>query len=281
MARPPRPWHSRGVWYTDFGRRNRLLIRGPKDAATRLLAEKALLQMREEVQLLARTGGGADTPFAIVVERFLEAYAGRPAYVDFADELHRFMGADLGAGAPGDRAHSRRGQERPSGGRFGVPCKAWPIRRINAQLVEDYLRRRRTAGLSGFHAFVALRTLMNWAKKKEYIPDHDLDGIDKTLRRKGRRRYLPADQDVVRIFEGATGRFKELVLVYMLTGIRPSDLRSVLIDEFDRPKRQWVLWRHKVVERTRMPKIVPLPTDEVLAICEAAAGDGRETSRCF
>jgi integrase len=114
---------------------------------------------------------------------------------------------------------------------------------------------------------------MNWAKKKGYIPSHDLDTVDQALRRRGRRRYLPADRDVVRIFEAATGRFQELLLVYMTTGIRPSELRTVRIEEFDRPNCQWVLWRHKVAERTGMPKVVPLPTDELVAVCVRAAGD--------
>jgi hypothetical protein len=143
MARPPRPWYSHGAWYTDFGRRNRLLIRGPKDEATRLLAEKALLRLREEAQVLARAAGGAETPFAVVVERFLDAYAGRPAFADFSNELHWFMGADLAPQGQADGLRSRRGRERPSGGRFGVPCKGWPVRRIDARLVEQYLRRRR------------------------------------------------------------------------------------------------------------------------------------------
>jgi hypothetical protein len=78
-----------------------------------------------------------------------------------------------------------------------VPCKSWPIRRIKAEVVEGYLRRRKQAGLSGYYAFVALRTLMNWAVKKKYLPTHDLDSVDPALRRKGRRHYLPADEDVL------------------------------------------------------------------------------------
>lgn len=269
-GRPPRPWFADGAWRTDFGCRNRILVRGPENEDTKFQAEKELLRLREEARLLQKMPA-ADTPFAVVVERFLATYAGRPAYQDFANELHWFMGLerlrDPNQSAP------RTGNNKAQGGRFGQPCKTWPIRRITADVVEGYLRRRKEAGLSGYHAFVALRTLLNWAVKKKYLPGHDLDQVDVGLRRKGRRQYLPADADVAHVFRAATGKFKDILQVYMLTGIRPSELRTVRIDEFDREQRQWVLWRHKVIHRTGMPKVVPLATDEVFQICVASAGD--------
>jgi len=271
MARPPKPYYSRNAWRTDFaGVKNRVLVRGPQNAETRFQAEKELLRLREEARLF-RQCPTLETPFAVVVEQFLENYAGRPAYQDFSNELHWFMGLDLASAS--DNPVRRAGNNVVHGGRFGVPCKAWPIRQINAEVVEGYLQRRKAAGLSGYHAFVTLRTLMNWAVKKKVIPSHDLDSIDPALRRKGRRHYLPADDDVVHVFEGAKGRLKDLLLVYMTTGIRPSELRTVTIDEFDRPNRQWVLWRHKVVHRTGRPKIVPLATDAVYRLCLNSAGD--------
>lgn len=270
-GRPPRPWYADGAWRTDFGGiRNRILIQDAENPDTKLQAEKELLRLREEAKLLQKMPA-VDTAFAIVVERFLAAYVGRPAYQDFANELHWFMGLERLRDP--DHPVPRAGNNLAQGGRFGLPCKTWPIRRINADVVERYLRRRKEAGLSGYHAFVTLRTLMNWAVKKKYLPGHDLDQVDVELRRKGRRQYLPADADVVHIFGAAVGKFKDILQVYMLTGIRPSELRTVRIDEFDRENRQWVLWRHKVVRRTGMPKVVPLATDEVLQICVANAGD--------
>jgi integrase len=59
----------------------------------------------------------------------------------------------------------------------------------------------------------------------------------------------------------------------MTTGIRPSELRTVTIDEFDRENRQWLLWRHKVVHRTGRPKVVPLATEAVFQLCLRSAGD--------
>jgi integrase len=56
---------------------------------------------------------------------------------------------------------------------------------------------------------------------------------------------------------------RDLLLVYATTGIRPSELRTVRIDEFDRQNRQSVLWQHKVVHRTGKPKVVPLATEAV------------------
>jgi hypothetical protein len=78
VPRPPKPWYADGAWRTDFGYRNRPLVRGPKNAETRLQAEKELLRLREEAQIL-RQQPAANTPFAVVVERFLEVYTGRPA----------------------------------------------------------------------------------------------------------------------------------------------------------------------------------------------------------
>jgi integrase len=273
VARSPKPWYSRGAWRTDFGgQRNRVLIAGPKTAETRLQAEKALLALREEARLL-RDLPQLDTPFAVVVERFLAEYEGRPVYTDFCNELHWFMGADPAALSDPGRAPTRRGRNRPSGGRFGYPCKSWPIRRINASLVEEYLRRRKKAGLRGFHPFVALRTLMNWAVRRKYLPSHDLDGIDPALRRRGRRRYIPEDADVVKAYQAARGRFRDVLLALMVTSVRPKELRTVTVDEFDRVNRQWVLWRHKVVEKTGQPKVVALGSDELFDLCVAAAGD--------
>ncbi len=271
MARPPKPYYTRNAWRTDFGGiKNRVLVRGPEDAQTRFQAEKELLRLREEAQLFQQSPG-LNTPFAVVVEQFLANYASRPAYQDFSNELHWFMGLDL-ASDP-DNPAKRAGNNQARGGRFGMPCKSWPIRRINAEVVERYLRRRKEAGLAGYHAFVTLRTLMNWAVKKKFIPSHDLDSVEPALRRKGRRYYLPADEDVVHVFEGAKGKFKDLLLVYTTTGIRPSELRTVRIDEFDRQNRQWVLWRHKVVHRTGKPKVVPLAAEGVYQLCVDSAGE--------
>src|SRR5262245_998442 len=232
MPRPPKPYYARGAWRSDFGGvKNRVLARGPDDDDTRLRAEEELLKLRKEASLLGRNAGG-DTPFGVVAERFLDAYQGRPAYQDFSNELHWFMGLDLAADP--DKPAKRAGNNLNSGGRFGLPCKSWPVRRIDAAAVEGYLRKRKDAGLSGYHAFVALRTLMNWAVRKKYVHSHDLDSVDQDLRRKGRRRYLPADADVVRVFDGARGKFKELLLVYATTGVRPGELRTVTVDEFDR-----------------------------------------------
>jgi len=64
---------------------------------------------------------------------------------------------------------------------------------------------------------------MNWAKKKSYIPTHDLDQVDQRLRRKGRRRYIPPDADVAQVFNAAAGKFKDVLLAFMLTGVRPKN----------------------------------------------------------
>src|SRR5205085_586161 len=145
---PPKPYYTRNAWRTDFGGvKNRVLVRGPKNAETSLQADRELLRLREEASLF-RQCPGLNTPFAVVVERFLANYAGRPAYQDFSNELHWFMGLDL-ASDPGNPV-KRAGNNLVHGGRFGVPCKAWPIRRINAEVVEGYLRRRKEAGLSGY-----------------------------------------------------------------------------------------------------------------------------------
>ncbi len=277
-GRPPRPWYADGAWRTDFGSRNRVLVRGPENDDTKLQAEKELLRLREEAKLLQRMPA-ADTPFAVVVERFLSTYVGRPAYQDFCNELHWFMG--LNAQADADKPAKRAGNNLAQGGRFGLPCKTWPIRRITADVVERYLRRRKEANLSGYHAFVTLRTLMNGAVRKNYLPSHDLEAVDVELRRKGRRQYLPTDADVTHVFQNATGKFQETLQVYMLTGIRPSELRTVSIDEFDREQRQWVLWRHKVVHRTGRPKVVPLATDAVFDSCVTAAGDRPVEEKLF
>lgn len=160
MARPPKPRYWRSGYYTDFGFRNRLLVSGPEDAATKLLAEKELIKLREEARLLTEHRA-ADTPLAIVVEAFLDTYVGRPAYQDFSNELHWFMGESRVHDENERPPATKRGKNWLPGGRFGFPCKQWPLRRINAELVERYLRRRRKAGLAGYHAFVTLRTLLN------------------------------------------------------------------------------------------------------------------------
>ena len=120
---------------------------------------------------------------------------------------------------------------------------------------------------------MAIRTLMNWAVRKKYLSAHDLDGIDPALRRRGRRRYIPEDADVVRAYAAARGEFRGVLLALMVTGVRTKELRTVTVDEFDRANRQWVLWRHKVVEKTGQPKVVALGSDELLDLCVASAGD--------
>jgi site-specific recombinase XerD len=275
MARPPRPWYARGAWRTDFGgERNKVLVIGPKNSETKLRAEKALLELREQVKLL-HNHPGMNTPIAVVVERFLDDYVDRVVYQDYRNELNWFMGADVSRTRGVDGRKNRRGENRLSGGRFGFPCKSWPISRINADLVEKYLRRRKAARLGGFHAYTALRTLMDWARRKRYIASHDLDLVDRSLRKRGRRRYLPQNnEDVFRAFRAADGKFREFLFVLMHTGMRPKEIQTVLVGEFEREQRQLVLKRHKVIEKTGLPKVVPLPTDELVEICRANA-EGR------
>lgn len=274
MARPAKPWYDRGAWRTDFaGERNKVLFQGPKNADTKLLAEKALLELRQQAKLLTEHPA-MDTPIAVVVERFLDEYTDRVVYEDYRNELNWFMGADTSKARGVDEKKNRRGENRPSGGRFGFPCKAWPIRRIDADLVEKYLRRRKAENLGGSHAYVALRTLMEWAKRNKYVTAHDLDLVDPKLRKRGRRHYLPEDAEVFRAYRATQGKFREFLNVLMLTGMRPKEIRTVHVAEFDAERRQLVLWRHKTVERTGLPKAIPLPTDELIAICRAAA-EGR------
>lgn len=274
MARPAKPWYARGAWRTDFaGERNKVLVLGPKNADTKLLAEKALLELRQQARLLI-DHPGMDTPIAVVVERFLDEYTGLVVYQDYRNELNWFMGADTSKARGAGDKKNRRGENRPSGGRFGFPCKAWPIRRIDADLVEKYLRRRKAAGLGGFHAYVALRTLMEWARKNRYVPAHNLDLVDPKLRKRGRRQFIPEDGEVFRAYRATRGKFREFLNVLMLTGMRTKEIRTVLVEEFDPERRQLILWRHKTVEKTGQPKAVPLPTDELVEICRAGA-EGR------
>lgn len=271
MARPPKAYYTRGAWRSDFGGiKNRVLVHGPKNADTKLQAEKELIRLREEACLLQQSPG-LNTPFVTVVERFLATYVGRRVYADFSNELHWFMGMDLAADP--DNPVKRAGNNMASGGRFGLPCKNWPLRRINAEVVEDYLRRRKVAGLKGYHAFVALRTLMNWAVKKKYIPFHDLNQVDRDLRRKGHCKYIPPDAEVALAFQKAEGKLKNVCLLLMTTGVRPNEIVTVTIDEFKPENRQWVLWRHKVVHRTGMPKVVPIAFEDALQVCTTSAGD--------
>jgi hypothetical protein len=178
MSRPAKPWYARGAWRTDFaGERNKVLVRGPKNAETKLQAERALLELRMQVDLLNHHAG-MDTPIAVVVERFLAEYTDRVVYQDYCNGLNWFMGADPSMMRGTKRKKNQRGENRLSGGRFGFACKLWPIRRINADLVETYLRRRREAKLSGFHAYTALRALMAWAFGAErlYGPSGEFHG---------------------------------------------------------------------------------------------------------
>ena len=94
MARPAKPWYARGAWRTDFaGERNKVLVLGPKNADTKLLPEKALLELRQRAKLM-NDQPGVDTPIAVVVERFLHEYTDRVVYQDYRNELNWFMAAD-------------------------------------------------------------------------------------------------------------------------------------------------------------------------------------------
>jgi hypothetical protein len=145
------------------------LVVGSKNAETKLQAEKALLELREEARVL-RDHPGGNTSIAVVVERFLDEYVDRVVYRDYCNELNWFMAADMRAlGA--HTKDTRRGANRPCGGRFGFPCISWPISRINAELVEEYLKRKKAAKLGGFNAYVALRALIQWASSETDRPD--------------------------------------------------------------------------------------------------------------
>src|SRR4051812_3845427 len=80
MARPPKPYYTRNAWRTAFGgEKTRALAGGPKTPDTRPRGEKDPPRRREGARLFQQCPA-LETPFAIVVEQFLENYAGRPAY---------------------------------------------------------------------------------------------------------------------------------------------------------------------------------------------------------
>jgi hypothetical protein len=98
----PRPWCRWCVAHDFGGIRNRILIQGDQDADTLLLAEKELIRLREESKVLQRHSC-MNTPFGVVVEKLLACYVGRPAYQDFCNELHWFMGGSSAAESSPDQ----------------------------------------------------------------------------------------------------------------------------------------------------------------------------------
>ena len=94
---------------------------------------------------------------------------------------------------------------------------------------------------------------MEWVKRKRYVPSHDLDP---KLRRRGHCQFLPKDEDVIRAFRATRGKFREFLNVLMHTGMRSNEIRTVLVEQFDRENRRLVLWKHKTVEKTGLPKVV-------------------------
>lgn len=117
-------------------------------------------------------------------------------------------------------------------------------------------------------AISAIKIAFSWAKKRGHIEDNPLAMVEKPAR--SRRASIITAEQVDRFREEMKdGPFRDLFLVVMWTGCRPSEACKVEAKDFDAVAGTWTL-HGKTTGVTGKKRVVYLP-EEALSLCQALA----------
>jgi integrase len=109
------------------------------------------------------------------------------------------------------------------------------------------------------HAIIALQTCWNWGVRNEILTSNPLVRVEK-LHAEGRRRVMTSDE-FREMLRHSDALFRQVLLVFRLTGVRPGEFRKLTWDHVNWEGRCWVIRNHKAsrTAKDKKPRIVPMP----------------------
>jgi integrase len=248
MPRPStKPWYRRGRgWYVEWGGRQICLARGPRDAATRKVAEQKFHALMIE-RAANPTVDGGDPTVASVIDAFLDYDVRRSGQRTYY-ERRRYL--QLFAEALGRKSVKA--------------CLPYDLTRwldAHPEWESEWTKS---------YAVRCVHRPFNWAVKSGLIPKNPFAGVTQAV---GEPRRPMTSEEFTRLVR-ALGpwrglsekvrssriRFLEILIFLRYTGARPSELRNLRWADVDLDRAEIVLWRHKTTrtQRQRTPRRIPL-----------------------
>lgn len=251
----------------------RWLSLGPYPAV-RLAVAREELRRHQEIQAQARKGE-ADHP-VLAARTARRAAAGEPsveeAFHEWLDDKR--LGSPRIGGAPVRERTLKLLQDAFNG---DIKAKAGEVKisKISPDLIQSCIDapRRRGAPSQAAYVYKTWRGLVNFAKKRRYVVGQDpMDGIDNPKPYRPAPVVAASDKDL-KIFFRVLAEAKlspSTRIAYelqLLTGVRPDEAVSALLDEFDLKKRIW----HIPAERVKTREAISIYlSDQALALVEEA-----------
>jgi integrase len=234
MPRVPKPFFHRGWWVTDVGGQRTKLAHGRNN---RQQAKQALLEMLAKASY---SPAGKTTPQLAVwelCEQFLDwvkIHRSPKTFADYHDGLSHWV-----------KLHGKR--------------RARDIRPLDLEQWKAALVKAGKKPCTVNHAIIAVQTCWNWAVRNELLPSNPLGKVEK-LFTEGRQRVLTLDEFRA-LLQHADALFRQVLLVFRLTGARPAEFRQLTWDQVNWEHHCWVIQRHKTTRtaKVKKPRIVPMP----------------------
>lgn len=255
MPRQPKPFFHRGWWVTDVGGQRTKLAHGREN---RKQAEQAFYELLAKASYAPE---GKTTPQLAVwelCEKFLEwveIHRAEKTFADYKDWLTRWV-----------KLHGRR---------FARDIRPLDLEEWKAALVRSGKK-----PCTVNHAVIAVQTCWNWGVRNELLPSNPLTKVEK-LHAEGRQRVLtPAE--FRSMLRSSDALFRQVLLVFRLTGVRPGEFRKLTWDQVCWERRCWIIRKHKTsrTAKDKKPRIIPMPpcVEKLLHWLQRQNG---ETARVF
>ena len=243
MARRQTPWHRKqtGWWMVEFNGEQTKLVKGPKDEATRRLADEKLVELRK---LCRQAPEAATARVADLVEAFL-----RHSRLHHAPDTHRVYHYYLTVLAE-ECGLVRAADLRPFHVQRVVDEKADPAR----VLVRN---QRRWGATTIFNFRRTTGRVTAWAAEQKLLATDPLAGM-KNPKPPGRKRAI-TEAEFWAIHGNAGGPLQDLLLALYLTGARPKEARDLRWEQVREDR--WVLGEHKTMKSSGKERVVYLPNE--------------------
>jgi integrase len=235
MPRQPKPFFHRGWWVTDVGGERTKLAAG---RANRKQAVDELRQLLAKVEYAPEHKTLRQLAVWELCDQFLDwvkIHRAEKTYSDYHDWLTRWV-----------KLHGKR--------------RARDIRPLDLEKWKAALVEKELKPCTVNHAIIAVQTAWSWGVKNEVLAVNPLAKVEK-LFAEGRQRILTPDE-FRSLLRHSDALFRQILLVFRLTGARPSEVRKLTWEQVNWENHCWVIRRHKTTRTAKQknkPRIIPMP----------------------